>query len=100
MTKELKIIYFKEVTENYDNIIKDDFAYCVYCYGLSCDLNTCKINTEHINSISYKNCLTAQCGLCSIDAMISKNYFVDKSDEVIKGELKKFYDTFFCIIPS
>ena len=100
MAKELKTTYFKEVTANYNDIIKYEYAYCVYCYGLSSDLNECKINIKNIEYISDKTGLTGLCKLCSVDAVISKSYFINKSDDVIKGELKLFYDTFFTPIRS
>lgn len=92
-----KEIYFKEASNNYYNIMNDDIAYCVSCYGINNIFDECIVNTNNISWI-ITNCeRTASCRKCFTDSIISKNYFKNKSDEEIKKELEKFYNCLFSI---
>ena len=93
----IKEIYFKEVTNNYEKIMNDDIAYCVSCYGIYDRFDECIVNTNNLSWIITNCGHTASCRKCFTDSVISKNYFKNKSNEIIEKELQKFYNCVFSI---
>ena len=75
----------------------DDIAYCVSCYGIHNTLDKSIVNTNNISWIITNSEYTASCRECFVDSIISKSYFINKSEEEIKNELQKFYNFAFSI---
>ena len=95
-----KCSYIGLATANYYKISESYISYCIYCYGLSEQLEESKIHIHDMDWILDKTGQTALCKKCSVDAIIHGNYFKDKEgkkvdDKVIVEQLAKWYNEGF-----
>jgi hypothetical protein len=95
-----KCSYIELATANYNEISESDISYCIYCYGLSEELEESKNHIHDMDWIADKTGSTALCKKCFVDAIIPGNYFKDKEgkkvdDKVIVEQLAKWYNEGF-----
>ena len=80
-----------------ENIITKDKKGNAASYKLILEVNITLINTNNLSWIITNCGHTASCRKCFTDSVISKNYFKNKSNEIIEKELQKFYNCVFSI---